>query len=212
MIRVFIVAAMLTAAMAPACSSPTAPSPTPATVPLQSSTWETIGTPQPYPLSTTGDALTFDFPETGSIHYLFTPSPLRVIRGTLVVSLRVATSGPVVFNSLDQSGCGIPPAVRPLIWANENGNGDYDRWWSNPRSFALADGAATIAVPLAPEAWSSVNGHMGNSNSQVQYSFERALLNVSRLGLTFGGGCSFGHGINVRGGTATFALTSYRIE
>lgn len=32
------------------------------------------------------------------------------------------------------------------------------------------------------------------------------------LGLTFGGGCSFGHGINASGGRAEFALTEYAIR
>ena len=43
-------------------------------------------------------------------------------------------------------------------------------------------------------------------------TFEKALTTVSRFGVTFGGGCSFGHGINVRGGSATFALTEYVIR
>jgi hypothetical protein len=29
--------------------------------------------------------------------------------------------------------------------------------------------------------------------------------------MTFGGGCFFGHGVNVSGGTARFALISYTI-
>lgn len=45
-----------------------------------------------------------------------------------------------------------------------------------------------------------------------RFNFDKALLNVSRLGLTFGGGCSFGHGINVRGGSAKFLLTGYAVQ
>ena len=195
-----------------ACSSPTEPSPTPVMVTLQSSAWETIGDPQPYPITNDGPALTFEFPAGGSIHYLYTPSPLSKIHGTLSVSLRITTSGPVLFNPLDQGNCGVAPSVRPLIWANGNGSGDYDRWWSNPQSYALAAGSATIAVPLQPANWSSVNGKRGDQDAQVQFAFEKALLNVTRLGVTFGGGCSFGHGISISGGTATFALTDYRIQ
>jgi hypothetical protein len=183
---------------------------------LQGSAWETIADPQlpPFPLVNASGALMFQFPAAndGSIHYLYTSSPLTAIHGTLTVTLRVDSQGPVVFNSLDQSGCGIPPSVRPLIWANNNGGGDYDRWWSNPSSFTLAAGATTISVPLKPANWSSVNGRYGNADAQVQFAFEKALLNVSRLGLTFGGGCSFGHGVNVSGGVATFALTDYRVQ
>lgn len=202
-----------------ACSgSPTGPSaelPTPLTLSLQSSLWQTIGTPDPFPLTTNSSAqLEFDFPESGSMHYLFSPSALTTLRGTVVVSLRVVTTGPVVFNSLDPitSTCSIPASVRPFLWANNNGNGAHDRWWSNPRSFPLADGSATISVPLEPGSWSNVNGQFGNADSVARFNFDKALLNVSRLGVTFGGGCSFGHGINVRGGSAKFQLIEFAIR
>jgi len=198
-----------------ACSSPTAPSsPTPSTLSLQSSAWETIAEPQPFTLITIFGGLTFQFPSNGSIHYLYTASPLTAIRGTLTVTLRVDTLGTVVFNSLDPqtSTCTIPASVRPFIWANSNGNGDYDRWWSNARSFTLAAGTATMTVPLTADAWSSVNGKIGNADAPTKFAFDKALLNVSRLGLTFGGGCSFGHGVNVSGGAATFAVTEYAIR
>ncbi len=197
-----------------ACSSPSAPSPTPATISLQSSGWETISDPQPFPLSNDGSALTFQFPGSGSMNYMFTASPLAMVHGTLAVSVRVTTTGPVVFNSLDPqtASCTIPSSVRPLIWANNNGNGEFDRWWSNPRAFTLAAGTGTIAVPLTADAWSGVNGKFGNVDGPTKFAFDKALLNVSRFGLTFGGGCSFGHGINIRGGTATFAVTEYVIR
>ena len=197
-----------------ACSSPTAPSPTPATLSLHGSEWRTISEPQPVPLANEGAALTFEFPASGSINYLFTASPLKIVSGTLSVAVRVATTGPVVFNSLDPqtSTCAIPTSVRPFLWANDNGNGDYDRWWSNTRSFTLAAGTATITVPLTADAWSSVNGKIGNADGPTKFAFDKALLNVSRLGLTFGGGCSFGHGVNVSGGAATFTVTEYAIR
>ena len=210
-----IAGASLLAVAAVACSgSPTAPSSTPLTLSLQSSAWQTISEPQPFPLANDGGALAFNFPASGSINYLFTASPLKVVRGTLSVAIRVTTSGPVVFNSLDpqSASCTIPSSVRPFIWANDNGNGDYDRWWSNPRAYTLAAGTATITVPLTAEAWSSVNGRNGNADAPTRFAFDTALLNVSRFGVTFGGGCSFGHGINVSGGAASFAITEYTIQ
>jgi len=148
---------MLLATFFAACSgSPTGPSaepPTPLTVSTQAGLWQTIGDPTPFPLANDDAHLVFEFPSAGSMHYLYTASALAKVRGTVVVTLRVATAGPVVFNSLDPvtGSCSIPPTVRPFFWANDNGNGVYDRWWSNPRAFALADGSATISVPLFPE-------------------------------------------------------------
>jgi hypothetical protein len=183
-------------------------------VALGSAAWETISDPQPFPLANDSANLVFDFPIAGSMHYLFTPSTLSMLRGTLVVTLQVSTNGPVLFESLEPqtTGCTIPSSVRPFIWSNDNGNGAYDRWWSNPRAYALAQGSATISVPLQAEHWSSVNGRFGNADGETRFNFEKALLNVTRLGLTFGGGCSFGHGIRISGGTARFVLTEYAIR
>ena len=202
-----------------ACSgtptNPTSGMPTVLTIDLRSGAWETISDPQPYPLATNAtNQLTFDLPSSGAINYLFTTSPQLQIRGNVIVRFSIVSTGPVVFNSLDpiSGGCVIPTSVRPFIWANANGNGEYDRWWSNPASAPLKDGTATIGVPLSPEAWSSVNGKFGNANAETKYNFARAILNVSRLGVTFGGGCSFGHGVNVSGGQAQFVLTELAIR
>lgn len=207
------------AALAAACSgSPTEPSKepaTPLTVSLHSGVWETISTPSPYPLANNDQGhLVFDFPPTGSMHYLFTPSALAAISGTVVVTIRITTDGPVVFNSLDPitSNCSIPASVRPFFWANDNGNGSYDRWWSNPRSLPLGAATATVSVPLLPEYWSSVNGQFASADNATRLAFARAKLSATRLGLTFGGGCSFGHGINIAGGSAQFQLTGYAIQ
>lgn len=195
-----------------ACTSPFRPSPTPMSVPLNAAAWSSISDPSPYPLTNTGSALSFDFPTSGSMHYLYTASPRQIVRGTLSVTLQVSTSGPVVFTPLDTTACGLAPSVRPFFWANEAGNGDSDRWWSNPRAFTLAGGASTLTVPLEPAAWSNVSGRYGNADPAIQYAFERALTNVTRFGVTFGGGCSFGHGIRVSGGTATFTLSDYSVQ
>ena len=208
---VILIAAALAAACSPGPTTPTGP-PTTLNVSLASSAWETISDPQPFPLRNEGAALAFDFPATGSMHYLFTRSALAALRGTLSVTLQVTATGSVTFEPLDTSFCNLPPSVRPFLWANDNGNGNFDRWWSNPRAFALAAGGTTISVPLQAESWSSVDGKFGNADAETRFGFEKALLNVTRLGLTFGGGCSFGHGIRAGGGTARFTLTEYAIR
>ena len=95
---------LMLAVVAAACSKgPTAPSgpPTTLSVALASTAWDTISDPQPFPLRNEGSSLVFDFPATGSMNYLFTPSSLTAIRGTLVATVQVSATGPVVFESLD---------------------------------------------------------------------------------------------------------------
>jgi len=209
-------ALMLIVLAAGCASGPTAPSepPTLVSVVLRSDAWQTISDPQPFPIGNDASHLVFDFSTSGSMHYLFTPSTLSTLRGTLMVTLQVATTGPVLFESLDPQNatCTIPSSVRPFFWSNDNGNGAYDRWWSNPRAHTLAQGTGTISVPLLAENWSSVNGRFGNADAETRFNFDKALLNVTRLGLTFGGGCSFGHGIRISGGSARFRLTEFAIR
>ena len=148
------------------CSSPSAPSPTPLTISLQSSAWQTISEPQPFPLANDGGALTFQFPDSGSINYLFTPSPLTIVHGTLSVSVRVTTSGPVVFNSLDPQMTSSHDSV--IGAAVHLGQQQRQRRLRSlvveSARFTLAAGTGTITVPLTADAWSSVNGRFGNAD------------------------------------------------
>jgi hypothetical protein len=68
------------------------------------------------------------------------------------------------------------------------------RWWSNPTSFVLAptDGVVTLSVPLRGGQWTNVGGMTG---VQQPDGFAAALAHPANVGMTFGGGCFFGHGV-----------------
>ena len=85
------------------------------------------------------------------------------------------------------------------------------RWWSNPSSFVLAptDGPVSLTVPLQGEKWTAVNGMSG---VQQPNGFAAALAHPANIGLTFGGGCFFGHGVFIDGGTATLTVTGFSID
>jgi hypothetical protein len=184
------------------------------TLPLQAAAWATISDPARFPLGNdAAGRLTFDFPSSGSINYLYYSSSPRTIAGTVSIAYTITMSGPVLFNyRLEASNtCATPATVRAFFWANGEGEGEFDRWWSNPVAQVLAAGSRTLTVPLSPDWWSSVFGKLGNVNAAAMEGFNKATRSVSRLDLTFGGGCFFGHGVNVRGGTARFALIDYSI-
>ena len=85
------------------------------------------------------------------------------------------------------------------------------RWWSNPSAVVLAptDGPVSLTVPLQGEKWTAVNGMSG---VQQPNGFAAALAHPANIGLTFGGGCFFGHGVFIDGGTATLTVTGFSID
>jgi hypothetical protein len=182
---------------------------------LQTNTWETIAnSPAPRLDNDAAGHLVFDFPASGSINYLYNVHPPQTISGTVSVSLQVTVDGPVVFNYMTEAinTCATPASVRPFIWSHRNSFDEFDRWWSGSTAYTLAAGTTTLSVPLSPDRWSSVFGKIGNADAAAQAGFTSALRNVSSLGLTFGGGCFFGHGVFVQGGRAQFVLVSYQIR
>ncbi|MEP7305873.1 MAG: hypothetical protein ABJA98_10170 [Acidobacteriota bacterium] len=191
--------------------APTSPGP----LALSRSLWQTISTPQNFPLANDASgSLTFDFPSApSSMGYVYSTRPPSTISGRVVVSLQVTTTGAPVFNyAAPDNTCVVPAKVRPFFWAHQNSFAEFDRWWANPIAYQLAGGSTTIIVPLVPEQWSSVNGKFGNADAGALAGFQAAIKSVSSLGLTFGGGCFFGHGVDVSGGTARFVLSGYSLE
>ncbi len=180
-------------------------------IPLNSRGWTTFGI-QPVPLINVGDgSLTFDFPTVESannIGYLYTTKvpKLPKVLTTLSMMMRVDTVGPVVFDFHTEpwtTGT-APSTARPY---SEN-----NRWWSNPTAYVLAPGSAYLSVPLTPDAWSNVNGKFGTYDAVTLAGWNDAISHITAVGLTFGGGDFYSHGVFVTGGTATFSLLDYRLE
>jgi hypothetical protein len=159
-------------------------------------------------------ALMFEVPGVGkSVNYAYAPSPSRAVAGTLHVTLRIdATGGQPQFLGAPEAGntCAAPATLRPFIFANNNDWSDpFSRWWAAADFVTLAPGSFTLDIPLAPERWTSVNGIAG---SAAPTQFASALQNVSSLGVSFGAGCFYGHGVYVDGGTARWVLTAYEVR
>ena len=159
-------------------------------------------------------ALEFSFPvvtfvagrDQGSVHYLET-SHNGSIAGTMSITVEVITTGHPTFNyELNPDNtCVFPAHARPII--DTGGPGEFDRWWSNPVGYDLTvGGTMTLTIPLRPHNWSSVFGKVGDQDASTIAGFDQALENANYLGVTFGGGCFFGHGVNVSGGTAQFKI------
>jgi hypothetical protein len=160
-------------------------------------------------------------PVIPAVHYVTLPVALNLSgRKSLTASFRLETSGEPVFQFKlkPDNVCLAPPASVSLFLqrAGDDMSGagamEFYRWWSQPISWVLADGIATLIVPLTSDQWVSVMGKMGNADATATAGFQSALANLSNIGLTFGGGCFKGHGVNISDGTARFTVFSFSAD
>jgi hypothetical protein len=152
-----------------------------------------------------GAEYAFKFPDEGHVN-MITKRGVPLGK-SITISGRIQASGGQ-FNSLDRCAGGLPATVR--VYLEQDMGGEFGRWWSNPEAVVLKDGTFTLTVPISPEHWQSVYGKMGTAAPQEFANFMKRTSYA--MGLTFGGGCSFGHGVRYRGGAATFTLNTYRTQ
>ena len=144
------------------------------------------------------------------VHYVTTayrnPIPANA---TLIISFHIVTQGEVRFNyRLEPSNtCSSPATVRAFLQrADDDLYAANGRFWSNPIATILAPGSFTMAIKLRPDQWTNVEGQRDRAG------FEALLGKIGYVGITFGGGCFFGHGVNVEGGSARFIMSSFAIN
>lgn len=108
--------------------------------------------------------------------------------------------------------CGAtPPSVRLFFEGNTQGKfNPADYWWSNPVSATLASAVGnqiTLTASIGdPSAWSDYYGQYGTAAPD---GFAAAAADVTKIGLSFGGGCFFSNGVGVSSGSATFTLEDF---
>jgi hypothetical protein len=197
-------------------------------VPLLASAWTTYRSSSPFNLP--DGSLALDLNNAG---YLFTKpakkakkkAPIAVVlpsladMSTLVITARIVTTGtPEFVFGVGPDPCGTPASAHPLLWrAGDVGkfNDEYARWWGHvPIWLATGpDAQTTFRIPLTVDMWSSVFGkYPDDPDPEAMAGWQRTLAGPVSVGLTFSGGCSYGHGVQVVNGTAQFELMEMRFE
>ena len=162
--------------------------------------------------SPVGTGFTFQFPDSDGVHYV-TRSGMR-LRKQVTISGSVAIKGTPVFERRDT--CSGKAEARVYLQRrgdNWTAQGDYQyyRWWYR-KPVEIKSGSFWLVAPLDDKAnWSSV---YGKTAADAPGQLRAALNDMGRIGLTFGGGCSYGHGVWVKPGTgsATFTVHSFTAE
>lgn len=149
-----------------------------------------------------------DYVTTNYVHNLSTAVSVTM---TLEVSVTQGTT--FDFHTQFENTCGGVATVRFLL--EHTGDSSLNhvnyRYWSNPTSFTLASTglqAYTMTVNIDPSLWSNVDGQFGTANLSA---WGALLRNIGKVGMTFGGGCFFGHGVYVNPptGAAQFQVRSF---
>lgn len=104
--------------------------------------------------------------------------------------------------------CGTPANTRLYFETSNAGGFDFTHfWWANPDSQTLVNGNnLTLTATVEPAEWSDWNGQNG---ATVPDAFASAAGNVTKIGLSFGGGCFFENGVGTADGSGSLTLDSY---
>jgi hypothetical protein len=191
-------------------------------VPLDSQAWSILYSPgmPPHPARQAGGSWYFDFPNApGSVNYVLAEVN-SVASRSVDASITVTTSGAPMFeyDFGPDNACAFPAHVRFLLQRKGDDlsgmNGKrYFRWWSNRVAYRLAPGSAKLMATLTDlSQWTSVFGEKANASAAAADGFKQAIANLGNVGFSFGGGCFYGHGIHVSGGSAKFAITSFTLK
>jgi len=158
-------------------------------------------------------------------------SPVKNIALTgaeIVVTFAISADPSVIWNHASDSWNTNPPPANFHVYVQTSDannckelfgicNPPQLRWWSNPAKFTLVDtgGQVELHVPLTPENWSETDGQPATDPIYYPY-WVQTMNNPKWVGMTFGGGCCFGHGVNVtlQPGVAvpTFTLLGWEVR
>lgn len=146
--------------------------------------------------------------DTDELDYVLGANTASVLNKSLSMDLEIIAAPDVVFDykTEPENTCIFPAHTRFIIYKSMLG--EFGRWWSNPKGIELKPGIFNLTVPVVPAEWSSVYGKFGN---EAVTNFEKTVSTPTALGLTFGGGCFFSHGVRARGGDIRIKLNNFKI-
>lgn len=162
----------------------------------------------------------FDFPgSAGSVGYVTTLTSMAASSGIAASIMVVVTGNPVFNYKLEANNtCDFPAHVRLFLQRQGDdlsgvGPKQYFRWWSIEAAFKLKAGEAMLTESFANlDKWVSVFGKRGDADAEATAGLQDAVRNLARIGFTFGGGCFYGHGVNITNGSARFIATSFNVK
>ncbi len=160
-----------------------------------------------HPTAALGGGWQFDFPGADGVHYLTTPLTANLLASHAIsVSLQVIGTDAVFAWTPDI--CAGSASARVMVERQgDDLRSPSGRWWT-VAPIVLKAGATVVSAPITPDQWSNVNGVLGTDDPQ---GFADAMSHTGFVGLTFGGGCFFGHGVWLSAGAARMIVKDFSI-
>lgn len=162
---------------------------------------------------------TFLFPLAPGFVSYFTKAWAGATGGTMTATIAQTVESGTPVGQVYQPDCvnGNGPAATFYLQGTNPPNmtaddAQYLRWWTRAEYAVIYPGVQTIRATFDPRQWSSVGGRFGDYSPRATELFWWTANNGGRIGFTFGGGCSFGHGVYVSGGRLRFTVTRFDVS
>jgi len=192
-------------------------------LPMTSAYWAFANSPNmpANPSNIAGGGIQLTFPNVDGPNYLLAVPKSIVPTSSISADVSVQITGNPTFDyrTAPNNTCISPAKAHLFIQRagdNYSGAGSYEfyRYWNNTEqgAYVLAGGSATISGDLTNLSdWIDVDGVIAEKNP---LAFKAALSDLGYVGITFGGGCFYGHGVFVdpKTGTATFTVSRFSLR
>jgi hypothetical protein len=158
-----------------------------------------------HPTPAIGSGWQFDFPQQDGVHYLTTPFTAAVLGKTITVTSQVI--GDPVYAWHDDECKGSPATAHIMVEQQGDdlikGSG---RWWYGVPVPLTVGPPTTVVAPIVQGRWTNVYGEFD------PVGFDEAMTHPGFVGLTFGGGCFYGHGVWLQAGASRMIVRDFTIQ
>jgi hypothetical protein len=144
-----------------------------------------------------GDVLSFDVPREDGVHSIDKGARLKV-SGTVSMTYEITGTNPVFWSTEDEPGQVGFKFASATMFSNHAHRQD------------LRLGKHTLAVPMTPDAWQTIDGIPCDSSPGQIRVFNKAVEGDTDISICFGGtNHGYAHGVYLKSGSAKFRVTSF---
>lgn len=130
------------------------------------------------------------------------------LNNSIQISGKIKLSNDCVLNYKTESinTCESPAKMRVMLLGGYSGK--FNRWFSR-EGVLIKNGRFTLSLDLFPKNWVSV---FGKNGADYEGKFKKIVNGRTQIGLVFGGGCFYGHGIECESGSLQIEISNIKFK